>query len=46
VVALLLGVTVLNEQVSNGMLIGFPLVLLGSFLATRRDREPAIAAAT
>jgi drug/metabolite transporter (DMT)-like permease len=46
VVALLLGVTILNEQVSTGMLVGFPLVLLGSFLATRRDREPAIAAAT
>ena len=46
VVALLLGVTVLNEQVSTGMLVGFPLVLLGSFVATRRDRQPAIATAT
>jgi drug/metabolite transporter (DMT)-like permease len=46
VVALLLGVTVLNEHVSTGMLVGFPLVLLGSYVATRQDREPAIAAAT
>jgi drug/metabolite transporter (DMT)-like permease len=45
VVALLLGVTILNEQVSTGMLVGFPLVLLGSYLATRSDREPALAAA-
>ncbi len=34
-VALLLGVLVLSEQVTAGMLIGFPIVILGSFLATR-----------
>lgn len=34
-VALVLGVLVLSEQVTPGMLIGFPLVMLGSWLATR-----------
>lgn len=34
-VALMLGVLVLSEQVTRGMMIGFPLVLLGSWLATR-----------
>jgi drug/metabolite transporter (DMT)-like permease len=34
-VALLLGVLILGEPLTVGMLIGFPLVLLGSFLATR-----------
>jgi len=34
-VALALGVLVLHEQLTAGMLIGFPLVLLGSVLATR-----------
>jgi drug/metabolite transporter (DMT)-like permease len=38
VVALVLGVSVLGEDITAGMLVGFPLVLLGSFLATRRDR--------
>ena len=35
-VAVLLGIVVLGEPVTAGILIGFPLVLLGSFLATRR----------
>ncbi len=35
-VALLLGVVVLGEPVTTGLLVGFPLVLLGSWLATRR----------
>jgi drug/metabolite transporter (DMT)-like permease len=35
-VALLLGVLVLGEPVTTGLLVGFPLVLLGSALATRR----------
>lgn len=38
VVALLLGVLLLNEPLTPGMLAGFALVLLGSFLATSRMR--------
>lgn len=34
-VAILLGVVVLGETVTAGMLLGFPLVLAGSWLATR-----------
>lgn len=34
-VAILLGIVVLGESVTTGMLVGFPLVLLGSWLATR-----------
>ncbi len=34
-VAIVLGVVVLSENITAGMLIGFPLVILGSFLATR-----------
>lgn len=36
VVALLLGVWLLHEPLTLGMLVGFALVLLGSFLATSR----------
>jgi len=43
-VAVLLGVAVLSEPITTGILIGFPLVLLGSWLATRRgpviEQEP------
>lgn len=39
-VALAAGVLLLGEPVTVGMLIGFPLILLGSFLATRRGRQP------
>jgi drug/metabolite transporter (DMT)-like permease len=43
-VAVVLGVVVLSEPVTLGILIGFPLVLLGSWLATRRapvmEHEP------
>jgi drug/metabolite transporter (DMT)-like permease len=35
-VAVLLGVVILGEPLTVGILIGFPLVLLGSYLATRR----------
>ena len=35
-VALLLGVLVLGEPLTLGLLVGFPLVLIGSALATRR----------
>jgi drug/metabolite transporter (DMT)-like permease len=40
-VALLLGVLILGEPLTLGLLIGFPLVLLGSALATRRVGAPA-----
>lgn len=35
-VALALGVLVLNEPVTAGLVVGFPIVLLGSYLATRK----------
>ena len=35
-VALLLGVLILHEPLTPGILVGFPLVLAGSYLATRR----------
>lgn len=34
-VAIILGVLVLSEQITAGMAVGFPLVILGSYLATR-----------
>lgn len=37
-VAVTLGVAVRSEPVTVGLLLGFPLVLFGSFLATRRAR--------
>jgi drug/metabolite transporter (DMT)-like permease len=33
-VAILLGVTILNESLTTGMIVGFPLVIVGSVLAT------------
>jgi drug/metabolite transporter (DMT)-like permease len=42
-VAVVLGVVVLSEPVTWGIAVGFPLVLLGSFLATRPDRNQAAA---
>ena len=44
-VALLCGVALLGEHLTAGIVVGFPLVLLGSFLATRKDRAAADAAA-
>jgi drug/metabolite transporter (DMT)-like permease len=38
-VAILLGVLVLGERFTLGIAVGFPLVLLGSVLATRRPRQ-------
>ncbi len=35
-VAVILGVLVLSEPITLGLLIGFPLILIGSFLATRK----------
>ncbi len=40
-VAVLLGVLVLGEQFTIGMVVGFALVLAGSVLATARPRRPA-----
>ncbi len=39
-VALAAGVILLDEPVTVGIIVGFPLVLLGSVLATRRTRKP------
>lgn len=39
-VAIVLGVLVLSEPVTAGILLGFPLVLLGSWLSTRRSKVP------
>jgi drug/metabolite transporter (DMT)-like permease len=44
-VAALLGVSVLHENFTVGMAVGFVLVIAGSVLATRRPRETAPAAA-
>ena len=41
-VALALGIVVLSEPLTWGILVGFPLVIIGSFLATRR--APAVEA--
>ena len=40
-VAVALGIAVLGEPLTVGTLVGFPLVLLGCVLATRRSRPPA-----
>jgi len=41
-VAILLGIVVLGESLTLGMVLGFPLVLLGSYFATRGPaRTPA-----
>jgi drug/metabolite transporter (DMT)-like permease len=44
-VAVLLGVLTLGEPVTPGLLLGFPLVLLGSYLATRRSPSGQVAPA-
>jgi drug/metabolite transporter (DMT)-like permease len=35
-VAVILGVMFLSENITAGLIIGFPLVILGSYLATRK----------
>jgi drug/metabolite transporter (DMT)-like permease len=35
-VAVVLGVLVLSEPITLGLVIGFPLILIGSYLATRK----------
>lgn len=42
-VAVALGAAILNETLTVGMMLGFPLILLGSVLATRTVRPPAVA---
>jgi drug/metabolite transporter (DMT)-like permease len=42
-VAILLGVTVLGEHLTAGMIVGFPLVLIGSVLATSGGHAAASA---
>ena len=37
-VAIVLGALVLDEPLTTGMMIGFPLVIIGSFLGTTRSR--------
>jgi drug/metabolite transporter (DMT)-like permease len=44
-VAIVLGVLVLSEPITWGTVVGFPLVLLGSYLATRTPAVPVMAAA-
>lgn len=38
-VAIILGITLLDEEFTPGIAVGFPLVLLGSVLATRKAKE-------
>ncbi|HEY9472461.1 MAG TPA: DMT family transporter [Mycobacteriales bacterium] len=45
-VAIVLGVLVLSEPFTAGMAVGFPLVIVGSVLATVRSRRTAPATAT
>ena len=40
-VAVTLGVLILNEPITSGLLIGFPMILLGSFIATRKEKQAA-----
>ncbi|WP_425956948.1 DMT family transporter [Xylanimonas sp. McL0601] len=44
-VALIAGVLFLGEPITTGILVGFPLVLLGAFLATWRPRRVRVAEA-
>jgi hypothetical protein len=41
-VAVLLGVVVLHEKLTIGVVLGLPLVLIGSYFATRKDQESVI----
>ena len=42
-VAVVLGIVVLSEPLTWGTVLGFPLVLLGSYWATRPSTEPVVA---
>ena len=41
VVAIALGVVAAGDQITLGMFLGFPLVLIGSYYAARPPRTPA-----
>lgn len=45
VVAVLLGILVLAEPLTTGMLLGIPLILVGCILATRNNRDGVLAVA-
>jgi len=45
-VAIILGVIVLSEPITTGIMIGFPLVLIGSVMATRRNTSAISASAS
>jgi drug/metabolite transporter (DMT)-like permease len=45
-VAIILGVIVLSEPITTGIMIGFPLVLIGSVMATRRNISAISASAS
>lgn len=38
-VAVVLGILLLGEPITAGILVGFPLVLIGSYLATKKHKE-------
>ncbi len=44
-VAVVLGVIILNEPITLGIIVGLPLVLVGSYLASRKAPLPVIAEA-
>jgi len=41
-VAVVLGVIILKEPLTAGIIIGLPLVLVGSYLASRKSQEKAV----
>jgi drug/metabolite transporter (DMT)-like permease len=41
-IAIALGVILLNEPITIGMALGFPLVLVGSYLAASRNNRSEI----
>ncbi len=44
-VAVILGVVVLREPLTTGIIVGLPLVLIGSYLASRKSKLPVVAEA-
>ena len=42
-VAVVLGVIVLNEPITTGLIIGLPLVLIGSYLASKKTQSDIVA---
>jgi drug/metabolite transporter (DMT)-like permease len=41
-VAVVLGVIILREPLTLGIILGLPLVLIGSYLASRKSQQAAI----